>query len=80
MIAPRIEAVFVIVTSVLIMRSRVLPTWLAIVGFLVATGMLIVPLIFDPLRLAFPLWVFLVSVVILLVRPRVQAAKIESAP
>ena len=74
-IAPRIQAVFVLVTSTMIMRSHVLPRWLAIVGYVVALGMLIVPVIFEPVGLAFPLWVFLVSVVILVVRPRLPEAQ-----
>ena len=69
MIGPRIQAVFVLVTSTLIMRSKVLPAWLAIVGYIAALGMLVLPLIAEPLGLGFPVWVFLVSVVILVVRP-----------
>lgn len=78
LIGPRLQAVFVIVTSTLIMRSRVLPTWLAVVGFVVAFAMLFVPLLFDTLGLGFPAWVLLVSVVILLVRPRTRAAKLDT--
>lgn len=74
-IAPRIEAVFILVSSTLMMRSRVLPRWLALVGYAVALAMLIVPLVLEPLGLAFPLWVFLVSVVILLFRPRRDQAR-----
>jgi hypothetical protein len=76
-IAPRIQAVFILVTSTLIMRSRVLPRWLAIVGYLVALGMLIVPLILESLGLGFPLWVFLVSIVILIVGPRARETQAE---
>lgn len=78
-LAPRIEAVFILVASTLIRRSSVLPKWLAIVGYLVAFGMLIVPLVVEPAGLAFPLWVFLVSAVILFVRPRVHEAHAEPA-
>jgi hypothetical protein len=76
-IGPRIQAVFVLVTSTLFVRSKVLPTWLGILGYLVALGMLVFPLILDPLGLGFPLWVFVVSVTILAVRPR--AREIEAA-
>lgn len=71
-LGPRVEAVFVIVTSTLIVRSRVLPTWLAFVGYVFALAMLIVPLVADPLGLGFPVWVLLVSVVILAARPRAR--------
>jgi hypothetical protein len=77
LLAPRIQAVFVIVTSTLILRSKVLPRWLAIIGYVIAVGMLLIPLIIDPIRLGFPSWVFLVSVVILLSRPRARARKMD---
>lgn len=77
-IGPRIQAIFVIVTSTLIVRSRVLPTWLAVVGYVVALGMLVLPLVADPVGLGFPLWVLVVSLVILLVRPKVYEARREA--
>ena len=77
-IAPRIQAVFVITTSTLILRSRILPRWLAIAGCLIALAMFIVPLIVEPVGLGFPIWVFVVSVVILLYRPSTTRDDITS--
>ena len=37
-VAPRIQAVFVFTTSTVILRSRVLPSWLAVVGFVAGTA------------------------------------------
>ena len=52
-------------TSTVILRSGILPHWLGIVGYLMALPMFLLPLITQPLGLGFPIWVFLVSVVIL---------------
>ena len=68
-VAPRVQAVFVLTTSTLILRSRVLPSWLAIVGYVIAVAMFVFPLVAEPLGLAFPTWVFVVSIVIFLRRP-----------
>lgn len=68
-VAPRIQAVFIFTTSTVIKRSKVLPTWLAIVGYLAGLMMFLAPLVYVPLAYAFPVWVFLVSVVLLIVRP-----------
>jgi hypothetical protein len=53
----------------LILRSRVLPSWLAVVGYVIAGGMFFFPLVMEPLGLGFPTWVFVVSIVIFLYRP-----------
>jgi hypothetical protein len=68
-IAPKIQEVFVTTTSTLILRSRVLPSWLAVVGYVIAVGMFVFPLVMEPVGLAFPTWVFVVSIVIFLYRP-----------
>ncbi len=71
-VAPRLQAVFIFAVSNVIIRSGFLPRWLAIVGFCTGLFMLVVPLVFTPLGLAFPIWVFVVSIVILLNRPTAQ--------
>ncbi len=76
-VAPRVQAVFVLTTSTLILRSRVLPSWLAVVGYAIAAGMFFFPLVAEPLRVAFPTWVFVVSLVIFLYRLPVSR---DSAP
>ena len=68
-VAPRLQAVFIFTTSTVIMRSRVLPSWLAVVGYLTGLGLLLFPLIATPAGLAFPVWVFVVSAVLLVARP-----------
>ena len=68
-VAPRLQAVFIFTTSTVIMRSRVLPSWLAILGYLTGLALFVVPLIAEPAGLLFPVWVFTVSAVLLLHRP-----------
>mgnify|MGYP003865787797 CR=1 FL=1 len=69
LLAPRLQAVFVITVSNVILRSGFLPRWLAFVGFATGFVMMVIPFISQPLGLAFPAWVFLVSVVILVTGP-----------
>jgi hypothetical protein len=67
-VAPRIQAVFIFTTSTVIMRSRVLPSWLAVVGYLSGLVLFVLPLVAQPAGLVFPAWVFTVSVVLLVTR------------
>lgn len=67
-IAPRMQAVFVIATSTVILRSRALPTWLAYLGYLLGLVLFVVPFVIEPMGLLFPAWVLLVSIVLLVTR------------
>ena len=69
-LAARAAAVFVLVTSTIIWRSRVLPHMLAIVGYAVGLVMLLSLSFLQWIVLLFPLWVFLVSTVTLVVEWR----------
>lgn len=68
-VAPRLQAVFIFTTSTVIMRSKVLPTPLAVVGYISGLGLFVAPFVLQPMGLLFPVWVFVVSVVLLLKRP-----------
>ncbi|MFT6289865.1 MAG: MFS family permease [Ilumatobacter sp.] len=68
-VAPRLQAVFVITVSNVILRSGFLPRWLAYVGFVTGFAMMLMPFVSQPTGLAFPAWVFLVSVIILVTGP-----------
>lgn len=68
-VAPRIEAVFIFSTSTVILRSKVLPSWLAFVGYAAGVVMFLAPFVYVPLGYIFPVWVFVVSVVLLIARP-----------
>lgn len=67
-VAPRLQAVFILSTSTVIMRSQVLPSWLAIVGYVCGLALFVVPLVAEPVGLIFPVWVFVVSVVMMIKR------------
>ena len=62
----RMAAVFVAVTSTVLLRERVAPRWIAIFGYMVALILLLAIGISVWVELAFPIWVFVLSVHILL--------------
>jgi hypothetical protein len=64
---PRIQAVFVASTSTMFLRTRVVPVWVAYLGYGLATVMFLAPIVATPLGLGLPLFVFVSSVVILVV-------------
>jgi hypothetical protein len=68
---PRVQAVFVFTTSTLILRSGVLPKWLAYFGYFSGLLLFIVPLVIQPVGIAFPLWVLVVSLTMLVSRKRI---------
>lgn len=73
LVLPRVEAVFIITTSTVGYRTGAFPRWLALFGYAVGLGMFIVPLLLDPVLLIFPLWVGVMSSVLLIRRRRVRA-------
>jgi hypothetical protein len=68
-VAPRLQAVFIFSTSTVIMQSQVLPSWLAILGYVSGLMLFVFPLVTQPAGLVFPAWVFIVSVVMMVKRP-----------
>jgi len=73
-VLPRVEAVFIITTSTVGLRTGAFPRWLVLVGYLVGLGMFVIPLLLDPILLIFPLWVGVMSSVLLIRRKRVRSA------
>jgi hypothetical protein len=67
-IGPRLQAVFMFTTSTLIVRTGAMPRRLGFFGY--AEGMVLIafPLILQPLGLAFPIWVLIVSVTLAVTR------------
>ena len=65
---PRVQAVFVLTTSTLILRTGVMPQWLAYFGYVIGLALFITPLIIQPIGLGFPVWVLIVSVTIVFSR------------
>ena len=65
---PRVQAVFVLTTSTLILRTGVMAKWLAYFGYVIGLALFITPLIIQPIGLGFPVWVLIVSVTIVFSR------------
>ena len=63
-----------------ILRSKVLPSWLAFAGYLAGAIMFVAPFVYLPLGYVFPVWVFVVSIVLLIVRPTTLEATADSDP
>jgi len=75
-VVPRVQGVFVISTSTLSARTEAIPQWLTVFGYLIALVMMVVPIMLEPLGFAFPIWVAVTSVVLLVRR----AAMVGSRP
>lgn len=71
--AIRMAGVFMISTSTISVRTRIVPRWIAFVGFALALFLLLTIGTIEWTPLVFPAWVFLFSVCILLERFRSQA-------
>ena len=63
--AARAAGVFVIVTSTIALRTRSVPKWVAVVGYIVAVLLLISLRYFQVVIMLFPAWVALLSIFIL---------------
>ncbi len=67
---PRIQAVFVASTSTIFLRTRIVPNWLAYLGYALALAMFLAPIVATPLGIGLPVFVFVSSLVILFVADR----------
>ena len=65
---PRIQALFVLSTSTIFLRTNAAPKWLAYVGYAFGIALFIVPVIATPVGLGFPIWVFVASVTVLVTK------------
>jgi hypothetical protein len=78
--AMRMAAVFTISVSTVGIRTAGLPRWVSYLGYLMALVLLIAAAEQRWTQLVFPLWVLLVSVVLLVVRPADRARTVEVSP
>ena len=79
--AMRMAAVFTMATTTLAVRLRLVPRWLAVLGYLAAAALLLTVGIIPWLELLFPFWVFVISVHILVVTMRArEASSISTHP
>ncbi len=65
MLAARAAGVFMLVTSTIILRARIMPKALAYIGYLIALVMLLSVSALQWIVLLFPVWVLVVSVFVL---------------
>jgi hypothetical protein len=61
----RVQAVFVISTSTLAMRTQAFSRYLSYFGYLIAVVMFVMPIATEPVGLAFPLWVGILSLALI---------------
>jgi hypothetical protein len=62
----RIQAVFVVSTSTLALRSNAFSRWLSYFGYGIALAMFFMPILTEPIGLAFPIWVGILSIALLI--------------
>jgi len=78
LVLPRIQAVFVLSTSSLVLRTDRISRWVSYFGYAIGLVMFFMPILLEPLGLAFPIWVGVLSVALLIRRreviPRTEAA------
>lgn len=65
-VVPRVQAIFIVTTSTLILRTGVFRRAIALLGYAVALTLLFIPILFEPIGLAFPIWVSVVSASLLI--------------
>ena len=64
----RVQAVFIVSASTLALRTGSFSRWLSYFGYGMALWMFFLPLLIEPLRLGFPIWVATLSVALLVRR------------
>lgn len=72
-VATRLEAVFIISTTTVGRLSAVFPRWLVVVGYVVGLILLLMPVPNVVLTWVFPVWVALVSVMLLIRRDEITS-------
>jgi hypothetical protein len=73
--AVKMAAAFMLVASTIGRRTEVFPRWFTVVGAVTGIGLLLTVTVFEPVALAFPLWVAILSVLLLRAR---SAAPVET--
>ena len=78
--ALKMAGVFMISTATVGMRTRILPRWIALLGYALALSLLVSSQFADWLGLAFPMWVFILSTYILIENLRAPSAGMTTNP
>ena len=77
--AMRMAAVFTLSVSTLAIRTGALPRWVALLGYVEAVALLLVATDNQWVQLAFPVWVLVLSITILLVPAAASPATAPAA-
>jgi len=75
LVLPRMQAVFVLSTSSLALRTDRISRWVSYFGYAIGLVMFFMPILLEPLSLAFPIWVGVISVALLISRREVIPKK-----
>jgi hypothetical protein len=65
-VLPRVQAVFVASTSTLALRTSAFSRWLSVLGYGIAFGIFVMPIVREPIGLVFPIWVAILSTALLI--------------
>ena len=76
----RIQAVFVVSTSTLAMRTQTFSRYLSYFGYLIALAMFIMPITTEPIGLAFPIWVGILSLALITRLADIRTAATSNEP
>ena len=77
---PRIQALFVVSTSTIFLRTRTAPKWLGLIGYGFGIVLFVIPVVARPVGLGFPIWVFVSSVTVLVTKRVEGDSRSGSAP
>lgn len=81
MVLPRMQAVFVASTSTLALRTSAFSRWLAFLGYGTALTIFVVPIVIEPIGLAFPVWIGILSMGLLIRRTNIlRGANVHDEP
>lgn len=67
----RVQAVFVATTSTLALRTSAVNRWLSYLGYGIALAIFVMPMVSEPVGLAFPVWVGILSIALLVRRTNI---------
>jgi hypothetical protein len=71
-VATRLEAVFLIASTTVGRLSEAFPRWLVLIGYVIGVTLLLMPVPNEALTWVFPIWVAVVSAVLLIRRDAIQ--------
>ena len=74
LVLPRAQAVFILSTATLSLRTDAVPRWLSIFGYVIGLALFVLPLLVGPVVYIFPIWVGVMSATLLVRRAEIDGA------